>query len=159
MHVYIYIYIYVANVYMHIYTDSCEYIHIHSRRWAINLLWCVPVYLLYMYIHINMYIHLYIYLYTWRMYINKYVFIHLNIYIYTGDDGQLICCDSCPRTFCFDCARLAKEPRGKRLYLYMFVCMYVCLYGYESIAICLYIHILMSAREGTILYMYECLSV
>ena len=93
------------------------------------------------------------------MYINKYVFIHLNIYIYTGDDGQLICCDACPRTFCFDCARLVKEPRGKRLYLYLFVCMYVCLYGYESIAICLYIHILMSAREGTVLYMYERLSV
>jgi hypothetical protein len=30
-----------------------------------------------------------------------------------GGDSQLICCDACPRAYCFDCAKLSKEPRGK----------------------------------------------
>ena len=30
-----------------------------------------------------------------------------------GTGGELLCCDQCPRTYCLDCARLDKIPRGR----------------------------------------------
>ena len=113
---------------------------------------------MYTYIHIYVYTYIHIYIYT---YIHIYICTYIHIYIYIqrcADVFNRYCSNSFRRQW-IECG--SKNPKNMHTYtyIYMHVCVYMCVYINIYIYICIYIHIYVFTCIHIFIYICRCANV